>query len=448
MKATRAISTVVAAVIIVVILVIAGIGGYYAISGKGSTSVVTSVVTQGGSTVTQGGSTVTQGGSTVTNVVTSTAVSTVSQTSATSAGSSTTSGSSGSGPKTGGTLNVAVDTQESTLDPLNSLIIPFSGTADYGIYEGLIFFGPNGAYIPGLATSWTSLNATNWIFNLRQGVVFHDGTQFNASVVKFVFDRSISSSTATKTMYGLIQSTTVLNNSAVQIRLWSNSTYGYFLSRIASDFALIYSPSAFIRDGNSSTTYGLNPVGTGPFEFKEWVQNDHLTMVANPNYWGPKPYIQTVIIHIIPDPTSRLLALQSGEIQLADVPPQYASQLNTSSTIVGIGPFNRVIDMDINVNNMSNPAFQDVRVRQALNYAINRTALAAAVYYGFAQPATGGPLVPGPLYAPYYSNYSMYPAGGNITKAKQLLAAAGYSSGLNVSIDFSGTFVNSLTIAT
>jgi peptide/nickel transport system substrate-binding protein len=217
---------------------------------------------------------------------------------------------------------------------------------------------------------------------------------------------------------------------------------------MASDFAFIYSPSAFIRDGNSSTVFGRNPVGTGPYTFKEWVDNDHLTMVANPNYWGNKPYIQTIVIHIIPDATARLLALQSGEIQLADVPPQYAQQLNTSSTVVSIGPFNRVIDMDINVNNKSNPAFQDVRVRQALNYAVNRTALAAAVYYGYAQPATGGPLVPGPLYAPFASNYSMYPAGGNITKAKQLLAAAGYSNGINVTIDFNGAFVNSLTIAT
>ena len=380
-----------------------------------------------------------------TNTVTTTSVNTVTNTVTTSQSSTQTTSRTTTQSRFGGTLNIGVDTQADSLDPLNALSIPFSGGALFELYDSLVYYGPSGTFLPGLATSWTSTNATVWTFQLKQNVFFQDGTPFNATAVKFTFDRSVSTPTAVNSLRYLIRNVTITGTYGVQFIVRSDGPYGQFLSVMASAPALIVSPTAVRLSGD---TFGRHPVGTGPYKFFEWVNNDHLTLEVNPTYWGTKPYITRIITRVIPDPTTRLLALQSGQIQLADVAPQYVAQINsTAGTKVHVGLFNRVLVMDINMNSKGNPAMQDVRVRQALSYATNRTELVNAIYYGYGIADSNGPLIPG-LDDPFVPSVSVYPAGGNVSKAKELMAQAGYPKGINVTIEFAGTFVNSLTIAT
>ncbi len=407
-----AISRIAAVIIIIVIIVAAGVGGYALLSSTPPSSSVSSSSSSSSS------------GSSV---------------------SSTGSSSSGSG-KSGGTLTIGALVQQSSLDPLVGLTGPFAGTAFNGIYEQLVYFGPSGSFIPGLASNWTEVDSLTYVFHLRQSIQFQDGTQFNATAVVADMNRSINDTTATRSLAFMVANVTALDQYTVQFKLKSTGPYGDFLTYMAGLYGSIVSPSAVLKYGSS---FGLNPVGTGPYSFVEWVNNDHLTMRANPNYWGPKPYIQTIIVKLIPDPTTLTLALQAGQVQLAELPAQQARSLanfNSTTLTVNVGGAYDMYMMDINENNKSNPALQNVLVRQAINYAINRTALIQSVQLGYGTPATGS-LIPG-LNDPYYNaSIAGYPTNGNITEAKTLLKQAGYT-GLDLQIEVSGTFANGLSIAT
>jgi peptide/nickel transport system substrate-binding protein len=426
---SKGISRVAVVVIVIVIIIGAGAGAYFLATQKPASS-------------------------TTSTSNTSTALTTASTTTSTNSGppittSSTNSSVSTSGTgKYGGTLTIGALVQQGTsLDPLFGLTGPFAGTVFNAIFEQLIYIGPSGNFIPGLATSWTEVNPLTYTFNLRQGVTFQDGTQFNASAVVDDMDRSIQNTTATRSLSFLVANVTAPSQYTVQFNLLSSGPYGDFLTYMAGLYGSIVSPSAVQAEG--TTGFGLHPVGTGPYTFVTWVQNDHFTMQANPNYWGPKPYIQTITLKIIPDPTTLTLALEAGQIQLAELPAQQSSELtsiNSTTLTVHAGGDYDLYMLDINENSKSNPALQNVLVRQAINYAINRTALIQSVQDGYGTAATGS-LIP-VLNAPYYNaSIPGYPPNGNITEAKALLKQAGYS-GLSLSIEVSGTFANGLSIAT
>jgi peptide/nickel transport system substrate-binding protein len=346
----------------------------------------------------------------------------------------------------GGTLVIGAEKQEDTLDPLNALTGPFAGTGMQAIFEALIYYGPGGGFIPGLATSWKAESDTVWVFALRQGVKFHDGTAFDADAVKANFDRHIQNPKAVKSIGFLLDSVNVRDKYTVEFRLKSNAPYADFLTYLASDvYGLITSPTAVQKWGKD---FGRHPVGTGPFKFVEWVDNDHLTLEANEDYWGGRPYLDRIIVRVIPEHSVRILALKNGEIHLTDIPPQFVKTANQSSVIVKTGGAFRLIMMDINNHpEKGNPVFQNAKVRQAINYAINRVALIQAIELGYGIPATGS-LIPG-LNDPWYNpNIKGYPPTGDVAKAKQLLAEAGYPNGIDVEIEVAGVFANGLDIAT
>ena len=359
----------------------------------------------------------------------------------------TTTTTSSGRPQYGGTLIIAAEKQEDNLDPLNALTGPFAGTALQGIYEPLIYNGPQGRFLPGLAASWKAESDVVWIFTLKQGIRFHDGTPFDADAVKANYDRHIANPRSVKQLAFLLDSVNVRDKYTVEFKVKKTAPYADFLSYMASvsGHGLIVSPTAVQKYGKD---FGRNPVGTGPFKFVEWIDNDHLTMQANEDYWGGRPYVDKVTVRIIPEPLARILALKKGEVHLADIPPQFVKEANqTGVTVRSRGSYK--IHM-ISINNdaeKGNKALQDVRVRQAINYAINRKAIVDAVEMGFAVPATGS-LTP-ELNAPYYNpKIAGYPPQGDIAKAKQLLKEAGYTDGIDLEIEVAGVFANGLSIAT
>ncbi len=350
-------------------------------------------------------------------------------TSATS--STTTATSSSSTVKYGGALviDVAVD-KGPPGDPMTVQEGPITGTVQQEVYEGLTAIDFQGNVVPDLAVNWTKASNTDYVFNLRQGVKFQDGTPFNASAVVFSFVRILSNNASVR--YGQVSSiasVTALSNYKVEFKL--KETSSDFLESLAIGEGIV-SPTAVKAYGSQ---YGSqHAVGTGPYSFVEWVQNDHVTLQANPNYWGPKPYIQTITVRVVPDASVRSLQVQSGQVQIAELSAQEAQRLSSVSGLQVLkGPPQEFITISIDVDPpytiqpLLNPF-----VRQAINYAVNRTAIVQFVALGYAVPGIGP--VPPSIQCCWNPGLATYPANGDITKAKQLLTQAGYPNGLNVKI--------------
>ncbi len=339
----------------------------------------------------------------------------------------------------------------STLDPTMSAQGEMMNTAWSAIYEPLVYADNSYTLHPNLAVNWTEVDSLTYDFNLRQGVTYQDGTQFNATTVKFGFDRALSPGIVKSDAF-FISSVEVLSQYKVRFHLNPNGDFANFMfdmAKVPLGYMGSVSMTAILKEGNQ--TFGRNPVGTGPYQVVDWVDQDHLTLKANPHYWGGVPPIENVIIKVIPDPSVRALELESGQIQLSDILPQYISVINSSGTaLVKISAPEKDIVMSINVRNGNPLLLQNntkaYLLREAISYAVDRQSLVQAIMDGYATPASSIVL---PQQTPYY-NQSILSFGptANVTKAKQLLAEAGYPNGFTFTVWTSGQFVNSLQIAT
>lgn len=307
---------------------------------------------------------------------------------------------------------------------------PITGTVQTEVYEGLTAQAFNGQIVPDLAINWTENTPTNYVFNLRQNVQFQDGTPFNASAVVFTFNRMLNNTGTAR--YGQVADiANVTANGNYQVTFKLHNASSDFLRNLALGEGIV-SPSAVLKYGSQfGSQYA---VGTGPYDFVQWVQNDHITLQANPLYWGPKPTIKTIILKVVPDASVRALQLQSGQAQLVELNAQEAQRLqNQSGVKVLVGSPNEFITISMDVDpNYTNPALLNPLVREAINYAINRSAIVQYVELGYAQPGIGP--IPPAVQDAWNPSLQVYPFDGNVSKAKALLAQAGYSSGLNLKI--------------
>jgi peptide/nickel transport system substrate-binding protein len=293
--------------------------------------------------------------------------------------------------------------------------------------------------VPALATDWKTIDDEDkvWELTLREGVKFHDGTDFNAEAVKFNFDRWMNEDNEYRHagenfgyyvyMFGgfpgIIDEVTVVDDYTVQIAL--NSPSAPFLNNLAMAPFAIMSPDAIKEHGEDVFK---NPVGTGAFEFVEWIKDDKIVLKKNENYWGEEPKLDEIIFRTIPDNSARLLELQSGSIDM----------------MIGVSPDDaQIVEDDPNLDlylrpsmnvgylalNMDKKPFDDVRVRQAFNHAVNKEAIINAFYGGLAEPAKN-PLPP----SLWGYNDSIEPYEYNPEKAKELLAEAGYPDGFETTL--------------
>jgi ABC-type transport system substrate-binding protein len=322
----------------------------------------------------------------------------------------------------GGALTIALSAEPVDTDPANTGGTP-SAAAEMLMYNGLVNLTPEQQIVPDLAESWTAADDT-WTFKLRQGVKFHDGTPFNAAAVKYTFDRYLVNSEKVRRAgdWGpYLASVEAVDDATVQFK--TKGIDAFFLNRLAGEVG-IPSPTQLQKLGKD---YLKNPVGTGPFKFKEWVPGVNITVVRNDDYFGDKAYLDQVIMRPISEDTTRALALQSGEVQMATpVTPELISQLQSDPNI-NIVSRATTLNLMFGMNNTRSP-FDNVKVRQALNYAIDRDAIVKNVYSGLAQAMQGAVPQAALNYAPV-SGYTYAP-----DKAKQMLADAGFASGFTASL--------------
>src|SRR5882724_13516635 len=301
------------------------------------------------------------------------------------------------------------------------------------IFEGLVA-QELGSYklIPGLARTWDiSKDGLTYTFNLRPNVTFHDGTPFNAEAVKFCYERQLNEEgpyykTGTypyvKGFLGNVQSIEVVNPLTVQIKLKTPLTP--FLQYLAHQSLFIYSPEALKKWGKDIVKH---PVGTGPFKLETWEPGVKVVLARNDQYWGGAPKIRQAIYVPIIEAQARLAAIKTGEIDLTmDVPPDSLDDLRRDPNVV-VAESNSSAAWYIALNTR-HPVLKDRRVRQALNYAVNKDAIIRDILKSTAI-VSRGPL--SPVYGVCHEeSVQKYPF--DLEKARALLKDAGYAGGFEL----------------
>jgi peptide/nickel transport system substrate-binding protein len=337
------------------------------------------------------------------------------------------------GPKT---LVIAIGADQTGLDP-QTVENNESGFIMATIFDSIVNYKPGSSEVgPGLAESWTiSPDGKVYTFKLRKNVKFHDGTPMNARTVAEDVDRAINPANPCFVYNRKVDSYddftfgSMKAGTAVKVDVVDDATLRFtlpkpnapFLSSLAMVWTGIMSPAATKQYNCDASQH---PVGTGPFKFVEAVRNDHVTVEANPDYWGGKPKVDRIIFRIIPESATRMLALERNEVQiLADVPPADYERVEKNPalkmykqpglTILGVG-----------MSNDLGP-FKDKRVRQAMNYAVDKNAINKGLYGGATTASQGIP----PVLWGYNKSVEPYPY--DVNKAKALLKEAGYANGFS-----------------
>lgn len=280
-----------------------------------------------------------------------------------------------------------------------------------GIFEPLVILTPDMKIEPGLATSWESVDPYTWRFQLREGVQFHSGKPFNAAAAKQSIDAFVENLNPT---FLEIESVTVVSDYVLDIR--TETPFPAFVEQMSHPLISIANTELTDPEGN------VLPDGTGPFRLDSHVVNQQMVAVRNENYWGEKALLDRLILKMIPDHTTRLLALRSGEIDIAvRVPVGDVTALEA--------------DPDVNVHQILAPMVRhltftlnrepvnDVRVRQAIAHAVDREGIVDGVLFGLAgkvAPTMITPQMPWSIYGMTEGHEH------NVTLAQEILAEAGW----------------------
>jgi glutathione transport system substrate-binding protein len=318
-----------------------------------------------------------------------------------------------------GDLVVGVPDNLTGLDPAD-VNDTLSQSACRTMMQGLYGFDKDMKLIPVLAESHQANDkATEFTFKLRKGIAFHDGTPFNADAVKANFARWTNPANHLKrsSLFSMVDHVDVIDDATVKVVL--KTPFGAFIPTMAHPAAMMISPKAMQQYGKDLIR---NPVGTGPYKFVSWSA-DTLKMTRNDKYWKPGlPKLNSVTFRSVPENGARVAMLQAGEAHfIYPMPPEMMKVVehNPNITIINAPSiFVRYAAM-----NVTKKPFNDLRVRQALNYAVDKKAYTHVVYNGFADQLDA----PLPPKLAFYSKQGDWPYDPK--KAKELLAAAGYPNG-------------------
>jgi len=262
------------------------------------------------------------------------------------------------------------------------------------LYDGLVRYRPGTLEIaPALATAWTvSDDGTTYTFTLREGVKFHDGTPFDAAAVTFTFDRMLDPEhpqhdtgpfPLAHFFFGHVKSVAAVDAHTVRFRL--DAPFAPFLSNLAYPTALIVSPAAVQRHG---ADFGRHPSGTGAFRFTRWDANRRVVVERNPDYWDGPPKLEAVVFRPLTDPNTRVTEMLAGGLDLMlEVPPDQVAVFGDKGGFRlrrAPGPHLWFL-----ILNTREGPFADVRVRRAVNHAIDKKALANQLLQGTATAADG-----------------------------------------------------------
>jgi peptide/nickel transport system substrate-binding protein len=308
------------------------------------------------------------------------------------------------------------------LDPTAGAAAAIDEILYANVFEGLTRVGPNGEVLPDLAESWTvSDDGKVYTFKLHAGVKFHDGTDFDASDVKFSLDRARApdSVNAQKGLFAAIDTVDVVDPATVKVTL--KNPQGSFLYNMGWGDAVIVAPE-------SAATNKEKPIGTGPFRFDHWAKGSEITLVKADNYWGDPVALDKAEFRIIPDAAAAVPAMLSGDVQAFPFfPPDAISQVEGNpqlKVVVGSTEGETILTM-----NNKKPPLDNLKVRQAISYALDRKAIIDGASGGLGQPI-GSHM--SPSNKAYVDLTGEYPH--DVAKAKELLKEAGFENGFKTTL--------------
>ncbi len=319
--------------------------------------------------------------------------------------------------KTGGTLRVGLDVDAGTGDPRLARDTSAFRLKEL-VFSGLVYIKPDYTPAPQLAERWENPDPKTWIFYLRKGVKFHNGQELKAEDVKYTFETELDEKLAApnRSFFTPIQKIDVVDDYTVKFTL--DSAYGPFLSYM--DFAIL--PKSVAEKAGDQ--FGNNPIGTGPYKFVSWKRGDTIQLEAFNDYFEGRPKLDSIVLKIVPDNSARVVALESGDLDLVLSPlsPQDVTRMQGKAGFkVNRMPAAGYTYISLNT---ADPALSDVKVRQALSYLVNREQILSTIYKGIGQVAKG-PIPPGMwAYASDVPSYDYSP-----DKAKALLDQAGWKAG-------------------
>ncbi len=320
-------------------------------------------------------------------------------------------------------LVLGMQLEPPNLDPTGGAAAAIDEIVYANIFEGLTQFGADGSVNPALAESWEiSEDGKRYTFTLQSGVKFHDGSAMDSEDVKFSLDRAGAedSTNAQKQLFANIESVEVVDAQTVALNL--KAADGNMLFNLAWGDAVIVAPETI---GTAVTS----PVGTGPFKFSNWVQGDQIVIEKNPDYWGEPVKLEKATFKFISEPTAAFAAIMAGDVDAFPVypAPENLAQLEADprfSVVLGSTEGETILS----TNNKQAP-LDDVRVRQAIAHAIDRSAIIDGAMFGYGTPI-------GSHFAPHNPAYVDLTAKSEYDpqKSKALLKEAGLEDGFTTTL--------------
>ncbi|WP_020614941.1 nickel ABC transporter substrate-binding protein [Paenibacillus daejeonensis] len=322
------------------------------------------------------------------------------------------------------TLTVAM-TSDAGIDQLDAGAYNGSMHVQAMIYDSLVEYGEKGEIVPGLAESWEiSEDGTVYTFHLRQGVTFSDGLALNAEAVVFSFERWIHDPANSLQIATALEAIEAVDEHTFTMTF--NKAYYPFLTELSFARPVrILSPSAVEPAGDVNGEF-IQAVGSGAWMVESYVRDRETILVPNPHYWGEAPEVDRIVLKVIPDPQSRVMALQSGEVdiagtQLGRLPVESLPVIEGDDALELLSA--EGTNSHFMIFNPAVTALQDLHVRQAVNLAINKASIVEDLMDGVGHEAKG--LFP--LTVPYVTETNQQWYGYDPEEARQLLAKAGYT---------------------
>lgn len=325
------------------------------------------------------------------------------------------------------TLVIDVPADALTMDPAIESSTA-TGIILVNMFDSLLKIEADGKIVPDVATAVKQDDPTTWTIKLRDGVKFTDGEPVDAQAVKYTLDRILNPATKSpqRAHYDNFTSVKVVDPHTIQIK--TKAPDSLFKVRLAN---LLIVPPKYIQK-HGEAYFARHPVGSGPYLLKEWVRDSHITMVANPDYWGPNPPFQTVKWNIVPEEATRIANLQTGSADIIKaVSPNEAMVLKANNSFkVEAKPSSRVMVIAFNIK--KHPADM-LAFRKAVAYAVDPQAIVKALFRGVG--ATVIPSVLSPV-VPHFPQDAVKPYPYDPAQAKKILDSAGLA---NVKVNFQTT---------
>jgi len=338
-------------------------------------------------------------------------------------------------PKKGGTLRVGFYIEAATMDP------HLSGSKIdrqiyHNVFEPLVTLDNKLGIKPGLAESWTQPDPKTLVFKLRRGVKFHDGADFNGEAAKFNFMRmKTEAKSVRKNELANVDTVDVVDPFTLRLNL--KKPDAALLATLTDRAGMMISPKA-VQERGQELERNAKGAGTGPFEFVEWIKDDHLLLKRNETYWNKQggPYLDRIRYRPIPDDTVKLQSLQSGEIDVMDyVQPRDVAAVKADKNVVVVD-VPSLADFAYQLNH-GRPPFNVKALRQAVAYAIDLEQIVKGVWLNVGVPANG-PIPP----TSWAYDRSIPPIKRDLAKAKAKLAEGGKPGGFEFTVTTNNLPIN------